>query len=550
MAKSKRARKAQKAQQRNAKQRQAQQFQQVQQSNKNKQVQELRTKYQRVIEQNKTPKVVPKPVSEPELKSGTKSGAQSAAKTASQTTPKPDMAAVAKTVAETNAKLNSVKTTAKADVAKADNLKAAAASTTKSSTTRLRSFAEPRILEKTEISAKTPTLEDWQAKQRQRIEEAYERKQEELKLKEVEFELQAEPKKNIWRKVLATCAILLVIANVGLGGWILAQNWLPRGEVDVPHVGSTSTDQTIDFNQRILAEDGSEFVPVYRLGTAQNLVLKFPDLQCAANCENIQDVMLDEYFLSKDEHSVLNDDGATIVLDSNFLESLAPNNYTLTFEVNNGGDVKLVGVVLTIEKVELVCAEGQVLQGESCVDEAGNEVAKPTERIINYTKNATVTNPNSSQTSNDNNNQSTDNTSSQPDAPETPTTPEKSPEQIACERQIGPTSLTIVHWLSDEEKAEHPNAEVYVMRGSFSIDPQTGAAKMIWVNGVCRPAVSQSSYNGAGSYISSYRAQAIYGGAVSETITNNPGQDVAIWGWKYGRTTIDSLPDSRVVLGY
>lgn len=538
MAKSKRAIKAQKAQQRNAKQRQAQQFQQVQQSNKNKQVQELRAKYQRVIDQNKAPKSA---ANANAPKTSTKVSKNMNVKVDTKISPektaqKPNFAQ--------NTDTKSAKTIPTEKVATTDKV-----STEKSSSTKLRTFAEPRILEKTEISPKTPTLEDWQAKQRQRVEEAYERKQEELKLKEVELELQAEPKKHLWRNVLVACVVLLVVVNAGVGGWILAQNLFPRDEVEVPHVGSIAADKAVDFGQRILAEDGTDFVPTYRLGAAQNLVLKFPDLHCASDCENVQDVMLDDYFLSKNEHSVLNDDGLTIILDSNFLESLAPNNYTLTFELSEGGETKLIGVVLTIEKVELVCTEGQVLQGESCVDEAGNEVAKPTERIINYTENATVTNPNGNQSPSDDN-QTTDETPSQPETPETPTTPEKSPEQIACERQIGPTSLTIVHWLSEAEKAEHPNAEVYVMRGGFNIDPQTGAAKMVWVNGICRPAVSQSGYNGNGGYMSTYRAQAVYGDAVSATITNNPGQDVAIWGWKYGRTTTDILADSRVVLGY
>ena len=211
---------------------------------------------------------------------------------------------------------------------------------------------------------KAPTLEDWQAKQRKRVEEAYERKQEELKLKEVELELQAEPKKKIGRKILAIFAVLLLLMNLGIGGWIVAQKFLPREEVDVPNVGAEIKKAEVDFGQKILAEDGSDFVPIHRLGEAKNIVMKFPDLKCTTNCENIKDVMLDDYFLSKNEHSVLDDEGATVVLDGSFLESLAPNEYTLTFEVENEGEVKLIGVVLTIEKVELVCEEGQVLQEE------------------------------------------------------------------------------------------------------------------------------------------------------------------------------------------
>lgn len=517
MAKSKRARKAQKAQQRNAKQRQTQQFLQVQQSNKNKQVQELRTKYQRVIEQNKP------------------------AKTAG----------------------------AKAAVTKAGTDVAKKAEVTKKAS--LRSLSEPRILEKTEIqptaektanrvrmaekpeapmkSEKVPTLEDWQAKQRKRVEEAYERKQEELKLKEVELELQAEPKKKIGRKILAICAVLLLLVNLGIGGWIVAQKFLPREEVDVPNVGAEIKKAEVDFGQKILAEDGSDFVPIYRLGEAKNIVMKLPNLKCTTNCENIKDVMLDDYFLSKNEHSVLNVDGmATIILDGSFLESLAPNEYTLTFEVENEGEVKLIGVVLTIEKVELVCEEGQVLQGESCVDEKGNEVAKPTERVIKHTENATV--GGAVQNSGKNDNQTSEEKPTEPSKPAEPEVPEKSPEQIACERKIGPTSLTIVHWLSEEEKAEHPNAEVYVVRGGFSANPQTGAAQMSWVDGACRPAVNQSGFAGNGSYISSYRAQAVYGGEVARVITENPGQDAVVWGLKYGGVKTEMMTDARVVLKY
>lgn len=516
MAKSKRARKAQKAQQRNAKQRQTQQFLQVQQSNKNKQVQELRTKYQRVIEQNKPTKT-------------------------------------------TNAKTTLAK--AGTDVAKKAEVAKKAP---------LRSLNEPRILEKTEMqpttektigegeaaeklkltgrNEKAPTLEDWQAKQRKRVEEAYERKQEELKLKEVELELQAEPKKKIGRKILAICAVLLLLMNLGIGGWIVAQKFLPHEEVDVPNVGAEIKKAEVDFGQKILAEDGSDFVPIHRLGEAKNIVMRFPDLKCTTNCENIKDVMLDDYFLSKNEHSVLDDEGATVVLDGSFLESLAPNEYTLTFEVENEGEAKLIGVVLTIEKVELVCEEGQVLQGESCVDEKGNEVAKPTERVIKHTENATV--GDAVQNSGKNDNQTSEEKPTEPSKPAEPEVPEKSPEQIACERKIGPTSLTIVHWLSEEEKAEHPNAEVYVVRGGFSANPQTGAAQMSWVDGACRPAVNQSGFAGNGSYISSYRAQVVYGGEVARVITENPGQDAVVWGLKYGGVKTEMMTDARVVLKY
>lgn len=514
MAKSKRARKAQKAQQRNAKQRQAQQFHQVQQANKNKQVQELRAKYQHVVEQNK-----------PAKSNANTAKANAAAVKAPQ--PSAAKAATVKNGAKKPVGTNSMAT--RTSVVKPVGAKPTL----------------PEVLA-APLAPKVPTLEDWQAKQRQRTEEAYERKQEELKLKEVEFELQAEPKKHWGRKILAACAIVLAVVNLGIGGWILAQNFLPHNEIEVPHAGETiAADAEVDFNQRILAEDGADFVPVYRLGTAQNLVLKFPDLKCTDDCANVQDVMLDERFLSKDEHSVLDDEGLMIILNADFLESLEPNDYTLTFEVEENGEHKIIGVVLTIEKVELVCAEGQVLQGETCVDEAGKEVAKPVERVVKRTENTAPLNSNNNQSSN-NSNSNQSNAPAEPSTPEQPAEPGKSPEQIACEKQSGPTSLVILHWLNDEEKAAHPSAEVYIERGSFG----SGAAKMVWVNGTCRPAVSQSNYQGAGNYISSYRASVVYGGAVSNAITEHRGQDVVIWYWDYGQPKTELVTDARAVLGY
>lgn len=182
------------------------------------------------------------------------------------------------------------------------------------------------------------------------------------------------------------------------------------------------------------------------------------------------------------------------------------------------------------------------------MDEKGNEVAKPTERVIKHTENATV--GDAVQNSGKNDNQTSEEKPTEPSKPAEPEVPEKSPEQIACERKIGPTSLTIVHWLSEEEKAEHPNAEVYVVRGGFSANPQTGAAQMSWVDGACRPAVSQSGFAGNGSYISSYRAQVVYGGEVARVITENPGQDAVVWGLKYGGVKTEMMTDARVVLKY
>ena len=79
---------------------------------------------------------------------------------------------------------------------------------------------------------------------------------------------------------------------------------------------------------------------------------------------------------------------------------------------------------------------------------------------------------------------------------------------------------------------------------------QAGAAQMSWVDGACRPAVNQSGFAGNGSYISSYRAQAVYGGEVARVITENPGQDAVVWGLKYGGVKTEMMTDARVVLKY
>lgn len=429
MAKSKKSRKkrnATKQRQMQQRQRQHQQHQQLAQrptprqektangADKNKQMQELRAKYQQVIDQNKESESEPK----------------------------------------SEAKGSQVKV--------AEALAAAATSKKPEKVEKIEKVEKAEEVEKTSESANSqkvaekPTFEGWQAKQKRLVEEAYEKKQEELKLQEVALELQTQPKKHILTWILASLVAILVVLNAGIGVWTV-WGW------EFFHQGVQTT-----------VADEADFAP-----------------------EDVEE------------------------------EDIAEEKP---------------------EVAEVVCAENQELKDGSCVERETAEDNQEQAEELQKTKTQRKTNSiNIAQAIKNQAAASTQSPAAKPSQPSQPsqTAPTIPAEQLACERQIGPHEVWIVHWEAD--------GRVNVTHGKFTT--ATGAAKMAWVDGTCRPALKASGFYRTGMNteeghpISFDRAQMIFGKTLPSIIENR-GQDTVTWRQKNGSLSTDFMTDARVVLNY
>ncbi len=422
MAKSKKSRKKRNAaKQRQIQQRQRQQRQQLAQrpaprqekvangADKNKQMQELRAKYQQVIDQNK------ETAAKPEVKENQAKVAEVLA--AAATSKKPE-------------KVEQIEKVEKAEKA-------------------------PESTNTQEVAEK-PTFEGWQAKQKRLVEEAYEKKQEELKLQEVALELQTQPKKHILTWILASLVAILVVLNAGIGVWTV-WGW------EFFHQGVQNT-----------VADEAEFEP-----------------------EDVEE------------------------------EDVAEEKP---------------------EVAEVVCAENQELKDGSCVEretaDGNQEQAEEPQKTKTQRKTNSV---NIAQVIKNQTVASTQTPAAKPSQPSQPsqTAPTIPAEQLACERQIGPHEVWVVHWEAD--------GRVNVTHGKFTT--ATGAAKMAWVDGTCRPALKASGFYRVGTNteeghpISFDRAQMIFGNTLP-SIVENRGQDTVTWRQKNGSLSTDFMTDARVVLNY
>lgn len=397
--------------------------------------------------------------------------------------------------------------------------------------------AENKAPVKTESAQ--PTFKDWQEKQKRLVEEAYEKKQEELKLQEVAMELEAvKPKKRNLTWILAGVAAILVLINAGVGLWALASSLLQPKEETVAAKVEGAKEET-DYKQKILSETGEEFEPSYQMGEMKELTMVFPDLDCDSNndtvaiCQNIDKLKLDGIALFEEDYA-LSANPVTLQLKVELLEALTEGEHDLTFRIKQDGIEKTIGVKIAVKAIELSCEEGQIVEDGVCTEKEDEEVAQNQNPQTRRQDEAPGSAP----------------TQSQPQKPTTPATrpsqpaePTKSPEQMACEYSIGPKEVYVIHWESDNQ--------VHVIKGHFTLNA-TGAAKMVWVNGSCRPAVSASGFVATvDNSMTADRARILYGERVPiASIIENPGQDTVTWRWKNNSLTTDFMGDARVVLGY
>ncbi len=388
----------------------------------------------------------------------------------------------------------------------------------------------------TNLPKARPTLEDWQAKQRDIIKEEYEKKQAELKLQEVALELQAKPKKSHRKLIWAILIIILLLTAsiIGIATWYFNHS-APVNQPASP-IEENQSVQPLSYDQVILDKDNNPFSPRYQRGRQEDLSLFFPDLNCAEgneNCYHLQQIIIDDSEIN-DETYDFREAPFQVIFFATFLENLAPGEHDVEIELNNQGTNERVGFRLTIDESP-TCGEGEKMDGDTCVKDP--EAKKDAQRS-NPTKPQT---PSHDTTTTIETPVASENPTTSDPAPDRPAEEVKSAEQIACEHRIGPKAIYLAHW---------ENGQVQVSTGHFAAS-STGAAKMAWVNGICRPAVSSSSLviDEQSALMSSDRAEIIYG-AKLPNLKQNVGQDMVSWRWKNNSLTTEFLSDARVVFNY
>lgn len=399
--------------------------------------------------------------------------------------------------------------------------------------------------------APTPTFEDWQSEQKQRIEEAFEKKQAELKLKTVELELNeaSKPHRHFGRWLAASFATLLLVAACSGGAWWFLTNYHPAEKIEVPTTSLATAE--IDFGQSVINADGDEFTPVYqRGGLKKDLFIKFANLKCNEQCTNVQNLRFADNELIPGLDYNLVGENLSFTLYADFLEQFEAGVYELTFDYlddsSEAAQSQKIGLHVTIEAVELVCEDSQTLQDGVCVDEKGEEVAQPAVRVLPMPEKSSNS---EQQSSNTDSNQEPTTTPT----PEQPTTPA---EQLACERRNGPKYLTIVHWATEAEKEQalatnQIDPTLTFIEGGFNTE--TKLATMKWVNGICRPAIKAEylpdSQPGI-SILMSLDTFRIVGGHLNAYIDKYPNQDLLIWNEADGSIRVEVVANGYAVLEY
>lgn len=303
--------------------------------------------------------------------------------------------------------------------------------------------------------------------------------------------------------IICGVATVLVVALVVVLVLVFGGKKSATGEVDD---AETSQDEAeVDYDQKVTDKDGGKFKAEYQAGSEESFAVRFSDLECGDGCKNVSEVKLGKKVLKLGEDYEVQRGSIIIILTESLMKGLKEGKHDLIVAVVEDGETKLYGVKFTV-KAAPTCAEGEKLEKGECVkDEEEDEEDKEEE-----SKSEEVA---SSQT--------------------TQTAPSKSQAEIDCENTVGPTGFYAVHWTSDTEMTS----------SSFS----GGAARMHRVNGVCRPYMSQvEGWTGIGF------AEA--GMSVPEnadpTVLENKGQDIIMWFWGDGSTTVDKVPDARGVWGY
>lgn len=272
---------------------------------------------------------------------------------------------------------------------------------------------------------------------------------------------------------------------------------------------TTQNEPAVDYNQKITSEDGGEFKTEYQAGSEKNFAMRFANLKCEDNCQNVAEVRLGDKTLKQGEDYEVKSGSIIIILTESFMKSLKADKYDLVIAVVDKDKTSFYGVKFTV-KPEPTCKEDEILEKGECVKQ-------PDEQSEQSQTGSTAASPNTQP--------------SKPAAqqPSQPANPSKSQAQIECERKTAPTAYQNVHWYTKAQKQElGAGFENYsIGMSNFSIE----SAEMQWINGSCQPHIT-----------------GVYGTGVMPTmldnqhpayqdIMRNQGRDMIIWYWGGGGIT-------------
>ena len=307
--------------------------------------------------------------------------------------------------------------------------------------------------------------------------------------------------------IICGVAAILVVALVVVLVLVFGGKKSATGEVD--DVETSQDEAEVDYDQKVTDKDGGKFKAEYQAGSEESFAVRFSNLKCEDGCKNVSEVKLGKKVLKLGEDYEVQRGSIIIILTESLMKGLKEGKHDLIVAVVEDGETKLYGVKFTV-KAAPTCAEDEKLEKGECVkkDEEEDEKDKEDE---------------------ENADESQDVASSQV----TPTTPSKSPAEIECENSVGPTGFYAVHWFSETEMTD----------ATFSGE----AAAMHRVNGVCRPYMAQmNTWTGRGFAASGWPVAE----NADPVVLENKGQDIIMWFWGDGSTTVDKVPDARGVWGY
>lgn len=307
--------------------------------------------------------------------------------------------------------------------------------------------------------------------------------------------------------IICGAAAVLVVALVVVLVLVFGGKKSATGEVDD---AETSQDEAeVDYDQKVTDKDGGKFKAEYQAGSEESFAVRFSDLECGDGCKNVSEVKLGKKVLKLGEDYEVQRGSIIIILTESLMKGLKEGKHDLIVAVVEDGETKLYGVKFTV-KAAPTCAEDEKLEKGECVKKDEEEDEKDKEDEENADESQDVA---SSQT--------------------TPTTPSKSQAEIECENTVGPTGFYAVHWFSETEMTD----------ATFSGE----AAAMHRVNGVCRPYMAQmNTWTGRGFAASGWPVAE----NADPVVLENKGQDIIMWFWGDGSTTVDKVPDARGVWGY
>ena len=145
--------------------------------------------------------------------------------------------------------------------------------------------------------------------------------------------------------------------------------------------------QTVDYDQKITDANGNQFIPEYRINSGQDFSIRFSDIQCAKNCNNVDSVKLNDHILAQGDYEIYGN-ALTITLTRTFMELLREGDYNLVITVTDDNNKNLFGVRFTV-KIDSVDNSDENMDNST-------HIQIPDETVRDQLSNTPVTSNNSS----------------------------------------------------------------------------------------------------------------------------------------------------------